>query len=71
LFTYYNSKKTDERKAQIDRINDQVRVRIGSAGWLIPAGSLLGGGMLAAAAAPHRHETAHQPSRAFMADLRS
>ncbi|KAL4856782.1 hypothetical protein ACK3TF_002845 [Chlorella vulgaris] len=25
LFTYYNSKKTDERKAQIDRINDQVR----------------------------------------------
>lgn len=26
LFTYYNSKKTDERKAQIERINDQVRV---------------------------------------------
>lgn len=28
LFTYYNSKKTDERKAQIERINDQVRVRL-------------------------------------------
>ena len=25
LFTYYNTKKTDERKAQIERINDQVR----------------------------------------------
>jgi hypothetical protein len=24
LFTYYNSKKTDERKAQIERINAQV-----------------------------------------------
>ena len=29
LFTYYNSKKTDERKAQIDRINDQVRLLYG------------------------------------------
>lgn len=26
LFTYYNTKKTDERKAQIERINDQARV---------------------------------------------
>ena len=25
LFTSYNTKKTDERKAQIERINDQVR----------------------------------------------
>ena len=25
LFTFYNAKKTDERKAQIERINDQVR----------------------------------------------
>ncbi|KAL4427457.1 hypothetical protein ABPG77_000746 [Micractinium sp. CCAP 211/92] len=29
LFTYYNSKKTDERKAQIERINDQVRLLYG------------------------------------------
>ncbi len=25
LFTFYNTKKTDERKAQIDRINEQVQ----------------------------------------------
>lgn len=25
LFTFYNTKKTDERKAQIDRINEQVK----------------------------------------------
>ena len=29
LFTYYNTKKTDERKAQIERINDQVRLLYG------------------------------------------
>ena len=29
MFTYYNSKKTDERKAQIDRINDQLRMFYG------------------------------------------
>lgn len=29
MFTYYNTKKTDERKAQIDRINDQVRLLYG------------------------------------------
>lgn len=29
LFTFYNSKKTDERKAQIERINDQVRLLYG------------------------------------------
>ena len=29
LFTYFNTKKTDERKAQIDRTNDQVRLLYG------------------------------------------
>lgn len=29
LFTYFNTKKTDERKAQIDRANDQVRLLYG------------------------------------------
>lgn len=29
LFTFYNTKKTDERKAQIERINDQVRLLYG------------------------------------------
>lgn len=29
LFTFYNAKKTDERKAQIQRINDQVRLLYG------------------------------------------
>ncbi|KAL6771932.1 hypothetical protein ACKKBG_A28340 [Auxenochlorella protothecoides x Auxenochlorella symbiontica] len=29
LFTFYNSKKADERKAQIQRINDQVRLLYG------------------------------------------
>lgn len=29
LFTFYNNKKQDERKAQIDRVNDQVRLLYG------------------------------------------
>lgn len=29
LFTFYNTKKTDERKAQIERCNDQVRLLYG------------------------------------------
>ncbi|GAB4822370.1 hypothetical protein N2152v2_009416 [Parachlorella kessleri] len=29
MFTYYNTKRTDERKAQIERVNDQVKLLYG------------------------------------------